>query len=129
MWKKIVQFAAGKDCSLRERMFRVIILVGGVATVITIIENFILMQAGVKMLPFLLLLLVVMGIFWVATFKYQKYDLAATVLGILIMFFIMPPMFFSGGGIEGGAPIWLVVIFLYMFLMFKGNRIFLKIFF
>lgn len=122
MWKKIVQLAAGKDCSLRESVFRTIILIGGVATIITILENFVLMETGWYVLPMLLLLLAVMGTIWFITFKYQKYDLAATVLGILIMALIMPAMFFSGGGIEGGAPVWLVVIFIYVFIMFRGKK-------
>ena len=39
MGKKIIQFVTGKDCELRERMFRTIIIVGGFATLLTIIEN------------------------------------------------------------------------------------------
>ena len=127
MGKKIIQFVTGKDCELRERMFRTIIIVGGFATLLTIIENFMIMESGIKLLPVMILFLAAIGIVWYLTFKHKRYYLAAAILDFLIMTVIMPLMFFSGGGIEGGAPMWLVIIVLYGFLMFKGKNLFVHL--
>lgn len=125
MWKKIIQLVSGKDCELRERMLRTIILVGGFATIIAIVEIFIVMEVSNVLLPLLALLLVVMGVALLITFKYRKYNLASTLLGIVIVMMVMPPMFCMSGGIDSGASVWLALGILYIFVMFSGKKLFL----
>ncbi|MBO5372593.1 MAG: DegV family EDD domain-containing protein [Lachnospiraceae bacterium] len=132
MWKKIVQLVHGKDCELRERMLRTIILVGAIATLVAITEIFLVMDVNGALLTLLFMLLLVMGISFFATFKYQKYDFAAVLLGLLIILMVMPLMFFLSGAIESGASVWLALGILYTFVMFKGRKmiafLFLSIF-
>ena len=123
MWKKIVQFVHGKDCELRERMLRSIILVGAVATVVAITEIFLVMEVNAWLLTMLFLLLLVMGFSFLVTFKYRKYDLAAVLLGVIIATMVMPFMFIMSGAIESGASVWLVLGILYIFVMFSGKKL------
>ncbi len=127
MGKKIIQFVAGKDSELREKMFRTIIFMGGFATAVTVVENFMIMQEGIKLLPVMILFLLVIGAIWFITIKYQKYSLGALVLDALVIAVVMPFMFFRGGGIEGGASVWLAVIIIYGFLMFEGKKLFVHL--
>ena len=122
MWKKISNIIAGKDCELRERMFRIIILASGIAAVAGILEGIILQESGSIYNLMLCLLLATVIIVFVATFKYQKYDLAATVLGVIIMVIFFPVTFFLNGGLESGAPIWFVLSTVYVFIMFSGKK-------
>ncbi len=123
MWKKLVQFVHGKDCELRERMLRSIILVGAVATVVAITEIFLVMEVNAWLLTMLFLLLLVMGFSFLVTFKYRKYDLAAVLLGVIIATMVMPFMFIMSGAIESGASVWLVLGILYIFVMFSGKKL------
>ncbi len=123
MLKKIFQLISGEDCELRERMFRSIIFVGGLAAIIGTAEIFFVMKIDSILLPVLLLLILVMGISLFVTFKYRKYDLAAALLGVVIITTVFPILFLLSGGIECGASVWLALGILYIFVMFNGKRL------
>ncbi len=122
MFKKLIQLFTGKSFELRERMFRTIIVFGGIAAVLGTIESILVAKIN-NMLPAFLLLLVAMGIAMVTTFKYRKYNLAATILFFLIIAVMFPCLFFFGGGAHGAAPVWLALGILYAFLMFEGKKV------
>jgi len=123
MLEKFKQIVAGKDCELRERMLRTIILVGGLAVVIAITEIVLVMDVKNSMVGMLFLLLLAMGAAFVATFVYRKYDLASVLLGLVIIVLVMPVMFILSAAIESGASIWLSLGILYIFIMFTGKRL------
>ncbi len=123
MLEKIIQAVLGKDCELRERMLRSIILMGGFATIAGITEILLVMKINNILLPMLFLLLLAMGASFIATFKYRKYDYAAILLGLVIIVMVFPVMFLLSGALEGGASIWLALGILYIFIMFSGKRL------
>lgn len=122
MWKKIHQLVFGKDCELRERMLRSFIMIGGLATIIGIVEVLLTMQLNVLLIAFLILLLVVMGVCLYITFKHGKHDTAATVIGFVIIAMIFPSMFLVSGALEGGPSVWMALGVFYIFLMFTGRK-------
>lgn len=122
MIKKIHEMIYGRQYDLRERIFRMIILVGGIQAVLGIVECLIVMDVKIIVIP-LVLLLVVLGIGLLATFKYRKIDFAAMVVGFLIILIVFPEMFFLSGGLDGGATIWFALGLLYVFLMFSGKKL------
>lgn len=122
MLKKLFEMIYGRDYALRERIFRMIILVGSSLVIMGIIECITLMDVTAILIP-LLILLVVMGIAILATFKYRKIDFAAVIVGFLIILVVFPEMFFLSGGIEGGATVWFALGLFYVFLMFSGKRL------
>ena len=77
MWKKLLQAVGGKDCELRERMLRTIILIGGLATIVGIVEIPFLFEMSKVLVPLLVLLLITMGASLFAIFKFHKYDIGA----------------------------------------------------
>lgn len=120
MWKKVFQMAFGKECELRERMFRMIVIVGGMLSLIGIIES--ILVAGTLLIPIVLLFLV-MAVCMFVTFRYRKIDIAAMLAGFVIIAVVFPVMFFYSGGIEGGATIWFALGLFYIFIMFTGKRL------
>ena len=122
MLKKVTQAIRGKDCELRERMLRTIILVGGVAVLVAITEIVLVMEIKKDMVLMLFLLLLAMAAAFVATFKYRKYDLASVLLGVVIAVVVMPVMFMLSAAIDSGASVWLSLGILYIFVMFTGKR-------
>ena len=123
MLKKITQAIKGKDCELRDRMLRTIILVGGIAVVIAITEIILVMEIKKDMVAMLFLLLLAMAVAFVVTFKYKKYDLASVLLGFVIVVVVMPVMFILSAAIDSGASVWLSLGILYIFIMFSGKRL------
>lgn len=123
MFEKFMQIVTGKDCELRERMLRTIILVGGLAVIVAITEIILVMDIKNSMLGMLFLLLLAMAAAFVATFKYRKYNLASILLGFVIVVVVMPVMFVLSAAIDSGASIWLSLGILYIFIMFTGKRL------
>ncbi len=128
MWKWIMQLISGRDLELKERMLRTIILVGAAATVVGIAEILFVLEVTGILIPILILLLVVMGISFFATFKYRKYDLAAILLGLIIIVMVFPLMFCLSGGIESGAALWMALGIIYIFAMFSGKKLYIFLF-
>lgn len=125
MWQKLLQLINNTEDDLKERMLRSIILVGELACIFASVEIFLVMDVSKTMLTIMMLMILFMiGIFFV-TFKFKRYELAATLLGGVIIFFVMPPMFILSGGIEGGASVWLGLGVLYIFVMFNGLKMYL----
>ena len=124
MWQKLLKFINDTEYDLKERMLRSIILIGELACIFASVEIFLVMDISSFMLLILILMILFMiGIFLV-TFKYKRYELASTLLGAVIVFFVMPPMFILSAGIEGGASVWLALGVLYIFIMFSGLKMY-----
>jgi len=120
MFQKLYQKMFGQELDLRERIFRVILVVGSMAAVIGNIESAILL--GEHNVP-LIILLCSMIVALVATFKYRKLDFAAILIGFFLIVVVFPEMFFWSGGIRGGSTIWLSLGIFYVFLMFEGKKL------
>ncbi len=120
--KKIISAILGREYGFRERIFRVIVLVGSVLAVGGIIESTFIMDVGIIFIP-LLALLATLIVALVSTFKYRKIDFTAVLIGVLIIFVIFPLMFLLSGGLEGGAALWFALGLFYIFLMFSGKKL------
>ncbi len=123
MWKKLHQILFGRECELRERMLRTTILVGGLAAIIGIGEILILMPLSGLLIVLLLLLLLAMGTSLFVSFKYGKYDLAAVLIGLIVIVLVFPVMFFVSGGLNGGPSIWMALGVFYIVFMFSGKKL------
>lgn len=123
MWKKMAQLIYGKDCELRERMFRTIVIVGSAATILACTEIFLVMEMSAPLLCMLLLLVLAMGVSLLVTFKYHKYEFASVLLGFVIVVVVMPLMFCMSAALESGASVWLALGVLYIFIMFSGKKL------
>lgn len=122
MIRKLFEAIYGREYELRERIFRMLILVGGSLAIMGILECLILMDVKIVIVP-LIMLLAVLGIEFVITFKYRKIDIAAIIVAFLILLIVFPAMFFLSGGLEGGASIWFALGLFYVFLMFSGKKL------
>lgn len=122
MIKKLYNMVLGQELDLREKIFRIILLLGSLAAVVGNVES-IIIKASYKMNFSLVIFFFVMLIALVATFKYRKMNFAAIILGSFGIVVVFPSLFFWSGGIEGGSTLWLALVLLYVFLMFEGKRL------
>lgn len=123
MWNKLMKLIAGKDYALRERMLRIIILCGGIATIVGITECLFVMEVTTLLIPLLFLVLLVIGISFYVAFKYRKYEAAAILIAIVVVGMVFPATFFISGGLVGGPSVWLTLGIVYLFVMFRGKKL------
>jgi len=120
--KKIYQFIFGSEMQIRERLLRMVLIVGGIMVLFGVAECLILVDFNYVNLPlFLLIITIVVSLITIV--RFQKADLAAVLLGVVCIVVVFPSMFIFSGGINGGAPLWLAVGFIYSFIMFYGRRL------
>lgn len=110
------------EMSIRERMFRLLIIIGGITVALVTLECAVVLSDPIAEIPMIFLgIMVAIGI--VLTYKYRKVELAETIVGITIIVATLPSMFFSSGGPNGGVGIWFILGFVYSFLLFTGKKL------
>lgn len=122
--RKLLTRFLGNNMELRERIFRLILLVALVMSILGIAEGFVLDDNGVMSIPLAVLFLAVI-VSLIATYKFRLIEFSAWVIGIVIILGIFPLVFFTSGGIEGGATSWFMLGIIYVFLMFSGWKMYL----
>lgn len=122
MKKFIKEHIFNEKYLLRERIFRLIIMVGFLLSIVAIAVSFGIENFFETLWP-LLCMFISMLIGVVMTFKYNKLDAAAILVAIAINFIAFPTMFFFCGAIEGGASVWFVLGIFYLFMMFRGKKL------
>ena len=121
MLKKWIRRQLGEDISLRERLFRLIVMLGMAAVVFNMFTSMIQGQSPVVLLP-LLFLLAMMLLALRSSVKYGKYETAATLLVLVANGAAFPVIFFLNGGSQGGASVWFLVGVTLVFLLFRGKK-------
>ncbi len=122
MLKKLFNKAFDRELEVNERIFRMMILLGSAAALVGMVESVLLVDVRAILLP-LAIMLVVMAIALVGTFRYRMLHFSSVVLGLLIVIVVFPEMFFFSGGLGGGASVWFSLGLFYVFLMFSGKEL------
>ena len=119
--KKILNIIRDESRTMHERMF---VLIAFVALVVLLtdfiiglfigesIEDIILLGIGFAVF----LALVIIGI------KLKKLDLISTVISLLVILVMLPLVFFTGGALNGGAPVWFVFSTLFVSMIIYGKK-------
>ncbi len=118
---KLIEAIRDEKRTMHERMFLLIAVValGVILTDIIIglfigesVEDIILLVVGF----IVFLALVVTGV------KLRKLDLVSTIISLLVILLLLPLVFFTGGGVFGGAPIWFVFSTLFVSMIVYGIK-------
>lgn len=121
MRKKLRSLIYKGSEDMRERLFRLVLLVGLFVCVIAILVGIALKSPLSNALPISGLFIVLLFVA-IVTFKYHKVEFASAVFGVVVTCIIFPLMFFASGGVDGGATVWFVLGLLYIFIMFRGKK-------
>ena len=122
MRKKIIKLLYRDVSDMRERIFRLVLIVGMIVSFFALVAGMALENPLSNAIPIFGLLLIIL-IAMVATFRYHKVDFASSIFAVFIICGIFPLVFFSSGGINGGATTWFVLGLLYIFIMFRGIKL------
>ena len=122
MFKKLMNAIFGDEMELKERLFRIILVVGTVAVGLAILQGFTLVNASSLMLIYTIMFFAFTSAF-VLTFKFHNIDLSSTILGVALIFVALPFIFLKGGGVNSGAGLWMCLGIFYVFIMFSGKKL------
>lgn len=122
MREKIVRLLQGENKDIKERLFRIIIMVATAAGIVGLIEG-ITVNTSMEYYVVLGGLLVILAVSLILVFKYNRIHAASWLLGIFIIVFAFPFVFLYSGALESGASIWFVLSIYYLFLMFRGKEL------
>ncbi len=122
MLKEWFEKIFGDSIPLRERLFRIIVCMGIAAMTLAIISNIALKQSLHILLPLLFGLFVLLLAFWIS-YRYNKMDVAATLIVSVVDWIMFPIIYFTSGGIESGATVWFVLGIIFIFLLFSGKKL------
>lgn len=122
MLQRIKKYVTDETVGIREKLFRIILVVGNVMSVLTLLLGMTMQNFGLNAIP-LVLTVFIMIVATILTVKYNKMDIAAIIIGVVGFCGLLPYMFFLNGGPYSGVPIWYVLGILYMFLMFEGKKL------
>ena len=122
MIQKILDAIFGNQMELKERLFRIILVVGTLTIGLATLQGLTLVNASSLMLIYSIMLVAFVSAF-VLTFKFHNIDLSATILGVALIFIALPFIFLKGGGVNSGAGLWLCMGIFYVFIMFTGRKL------
>ncbi len=121
MGKKIWNLFLSNEIDIKERLFRMILIVGTVSVMAAIIQGMTLVNAWNLMIVYVCMLISFI-VALIATFRYRNINFSSTLIGIVIIVLAIPIIFFRGGGINSGAAIWMTMGLFYVFLIFVGIK-------
>lgn len=121
MINRINSFFFSSQIEFRFRIFRLILVMGTILSLLGAIEG---LYVGIDILPiiFNLILFISMVAGMIFMFYYHKPDWAVFLVGFMMVTVGFPPVFLTGGGVDGGASIWFVIGIIYPFIMYSGKK-------
>jgi len=120
MIKKWFDSIMDHQVNLQERMFRLITHIGMVAFIIVFLTGFF---RGGSLYNFFAVLICFSFIATITSISihFHKINIGASCIAAVVIFLFLPVLFFSGGGMYGGLPLWFVFCFLYVCLVLTGK--------
>ena len=121
MFEKILHVFTDDKLDIKERLFRIILVVATVAVGLAILQGLTLVNADSLMLIYSIMFAAFVFAL-VLTFKYRNIELSSTILGIALIFVALPVIFLRGGGVNSGSGLWMCLGIFYIFIMFSGKK-------
>ncbi len=105
----------------QERMLILLTLVAMSALFIIMIVGIIIGES-MKDIVTMGVAFVVFGIIAFIAFHFNKVQLCATIVAALLIFIVLPVTFITGGGINGGSPLWFLFCTVFTCMIITGRR-------
>ncbi len=105
----------------QERMLILLTLVAMSALFIILIVGIVIGESAEDIVT-MVIAFMVFGLLAFFAFHYDKVQLCATAVAIILVFLVMPITFVTGGGINGGSPIWFIFCNVFICMIISGKR-------
>lgn len=121
MINQLIHYFRDTKLEMRERIFRLILLIGTAVVLVALAESFFLNTGGLSLFMLVLLLATLLLSTFLAV-RLHRTEAAIFLVGFVMICFAFPLVFLSCGGISGGASVWFVLGIFYIFVMYSGIR-------
>lgn len=121
MFKKFIHAFTDDKMEIKERLFRIILIVATIAVGLAILQGLTLVNADSLMLIYTIMFTAFVFALILA-FKYRNIELSSTILGVALVFVALPVIFLRGGGVSSGSGLWMCLGIFYIFIMFSGKK-------
>lgn len=123
MLNKLIHVFTDDKIEIKERLFRIILVVATIAVGLAILQGLTLVNADSLMLIYCIMF-VAFVFSLVLAFKYRYVELSSTILGVALVFVALPVIFLRGGGVNSGSGLWMCLGLFYIFIMFTGKKMY-----
>lgn len=120
-FKKWVSGLMDQNKTAQERMLILLTIVAMAALFFIMVVGIIIGESAEDILT-MAAAFVVFGIIAFIAFHFNKVQLCATIVDSLLIFVVMPVTFITGGGINGGSPIWFIFCTVFSCMIITGRR-------
>ena len=118
---RILRRLFGEQYDIQHRLLNIVLLVGILGVAFACFISIVMHQNVItQILSFSCLLLFIL-IFWIAN-RLKRAQIAIVIFSIVFNNLILPSLFLTSGGIEGGMPLWCLMGFVFPFLLIKGRK-------
>ncbi len=117
---RIIRRFFGEQYDIQHRLLNIIIVVGLLGVAFACFISVVLHQNTLTLLLSFSCLILFLLIFWIAN-SLNRSQLAIIICSVLFNNFILPALYVTSGGIEGGMPLWCLMGFVFPFLLIKGR--------
>ena len=117
--RRFIEFIRDPNIDFSVRVFSMTTAIGVMGVLCAFIGDIIIGEHIVETVV-LGITLIVTPVITVCAIRFNRLKVGAIMIAIGITFFVLPVVFFFGGGFFGGAVIWIVFCYLYIGLILKG---------
>ena len=118
--KKWISEISDQSKDPQERMFVLVVLVAMAALAIIFFVGVFLGESSEDLIT-LGVAFAVFALFFFLAFHFNKVQFFAKIAATLLTVVVMPVTFITGGGINGGSPLWFVFVALFVSLIISGK--------
>ncbi len=111
-----------RDIEFRERLFRILCLEGILVGVVALIGG-IIFGAPVRQDMYVLAVVISLVAALILCIRFKMTDIAIMGVAVVLVLIVFPLIYFSTGGIVGGAITWLVLGVVFVFMMFREEQL------
>ncbi|MCR5178917.1 MAG: DegV family protein [Lachnospiraceae bacterium] len=120
LYKSLIAPLYDHSINLQERMFRLMSILGLCALIIMSVLSFLINESTGDVLT-ILGGLSVFTVILTVTLKSHRIQMGASVISTILIFIMLPMVFFESGGMYGGTPMWFLFSAVFVCLVVRGK--------
>lgn len=117
---RLIRRLFGEQYDIQHRLLNIILVVGILGVAFACVMSIIMHQNRFTQILSFICLVSFILIFWIAN-SLKRSQMAIIIFAILFDNIMLPSLYISSGGIEGGMPLWCLLGFVFPFLLIKGK--------
>lgn len=127
--QRLKEVLSSSNDNLREKIFVIINLVAAAMAIGGLLETVAMVtDNGEIVAAVLLIFLVLLMLSLYITLRYRMLEIGSIIVDFVLCFIVFPAMFFTSGGINGGATVYFSLNIIYTCIMFQGKMMYFSLF-